>query len=78
MEVIVDGDDEPQRGIDGVELGHLTAIEEAIGQHALGDNAGPVQEDGAGVGEPAGCQAQSAERDEGVAAPVGEPGMIPS
>ena len=74
LQELVDGHDVPERGVDGVELGRfLGPVGEAVGQHALRDRARPLQEDGAGVVEPAGGETEAAERDEGVASPVGEP-----
>ncbi len=73
LEVIVDRDDVPERRVDRVVLGLGALVGKKIWQHALGDGAGPFREDPLGLGQAAGRETQAAERDERVAAPVGEP-----
>ena len=47
-EEVVDGDDEPEAGVDGVVFGGAGAVGEAVGEHALVDVRGPGEEDGLG------------------------------
>ena len=70
---IVHGDDVPERRVDRVELGRVALVGEAVGQHPLGDRPGPLEQDRPRFVEPAGREAEPAQRDERVAAPVGEP-----
>ncbi len=65
----------PERGIDRVELGLLAGIGKAVRQHALGDRIGPGEQDRARQIQPVGQGHEAAQRDEGVAPPVGEPGI---
>ena len=93
-EQVADGDDEPEAGVDAVELGRVAAVREAVGDHAGIDGGGPGEQDFLGqrpVGFEAGVagqavadgevgaegfggEQQAADADEGVAAPIGEPG----
>src|SRR5262249_30042449 len=65
--------DVPECGIDRVELELLAVIREAIRQHPFGDGSGPFEEDRTGIVQPAGREAEPAECDELVPAPVAEP-----
>src|SRR5207245_11387961 len=66
-------DHEPERRVHRVVLGGLAALGETVREHPLRKAPGPLEEDGAGLIEPARREAQAAERYEGVAPPVGEP-----
>ena len=70
---VVDGDHVPEGGIDGVVFGGIALIRKAVRQHALGHDTRPADQDVPRFGQPAGGHAQASQRDEGVAAPVGEP-----
>jgi hypothetical protein len=72
---LVGGHHEPERGIDGVELRRLARVREAVRQHALRDAARPLEQDVARRLDAAGGEAEAPHRDEGVAPPVGEPGI---
>ncbi len=74
-QVLVNGDDEPQRGIDGTELGGVAGIGETIRQHAVRERARPFEQDRPRIVEPARGQADAAHRDEGVPAAIREPGI---
>ena len=68
-------DHEPQRRVGRVELGRLAAIGETVGQQAVLHGARPLEQDRPrGVRPPHG-QAEPTQGDEGVAPPVGEPGV---
>ena len=41
---IVNGDDEPEGGVDGIEFGMVAFIEKAIGEHAFADGGSPGEE----------------------------------
>ena len=69
------GHDVPKRGVHRVELGRVALVREAVRQHALGDGPGPLQQDGARLVQPAGRETEAAQGDEGVPAPVAEPGI---
>src|SRR6266700_8024616 len=71
--IIVDRNDVPERRIDRIEFGLLTGIGEAIRQHALGNNAGPGEQNIARIFQMAGRDAKAANRDKRVAAPIAEP-----
>jgi hypothetical protein len=76
LEVFVGGDHVPERGIDGVVLRLLfRAVGEAVGEHPLRHRARPLLQDAARRVHAAGGQAEAAESDEGVAAPIQEPGV---
>ena len=70
---LVRGDDEPQGGVDSVELRRLPAFRKAVGQHAARDRGRPLEQDLPRQVEAPGRQAEAAKGDEGVPAPVGEP-----
>ncbi len=69
------GNHEPQGRVDRVVLGSLARVGEAVGQHAARFGAGPGVEDVTRELDPARDGEQAAERDEGVPAPVREPGI---
>ena len=48
----VHGDDEPERGIDGIVFRRVAGIGEAVGQHALAHRARPGEQDLLGIVEP--------------------------
>jgi hypothetical protein len=73
IEQIVDRDDEPQRRVDGVEFRLFAGIGEPIRQHAVGDGTCPFEQDVSRLSQPSRRDAQTADRDERVSAPVGEP-----
>ncbi len=72
-EIRVGRDDVEERGVDRVVLGLGAAIGEAVRQEAVLHDAGPREQDVARVLEAAAAQAEAAQRDERVAAPVAEP-----
>ena len=63
----------PERCVHRVVLGRLARIGKAVGQHPFGHRARPLEQNAAGVVQPAGGEAEPAQRDERVAAPVAEP-----
>src|SRR5438093_13223212 len=71
--IIVDRNDVPKRCIDRIEFGLLAGIGEAIRQHALGNNTGPGEQNIACIFQMAGRDAEAANRDKRVAAPIAEP-----
>src|SRR5207247_2459727 len=71
--IIVDRNDVPKRGVDRIEFRLLALIGKAIRQHALRNNAGPLEQNIARIFEPAGGDAEAAKRNERVASPVAEP-----
>src|SRR6059058_3874052 len=73
--IIVDRNDVPERCIDRIEFGLLTGIGEAIRQHALGNNARPSEQNIARVFQMSGRDAEAANRNKRVAAPIAEPGV---
>src|SRR5213075_1526610 len=73
--IIVDRNDVPERCIDRIEFGLLAGIGEAIRQHALGNNTGPGEQNIARVFQVAGRNAETANRDKRVTAPIAEPGV---
>ena len=73
LKEFVDDDDVPERGVDGVVFGCAALIGEAVGEHAFGNGVRPRDENVAGLGQPAGGEAEAAEGDERVAAPIAEP-----
>ncbi len=72
---VADTGHEPQRGVDGVVLGLAPTVGKAVRQHALRDHAAPLQENRSGDVDAPRRQAQPAQGDERVTAPVGEPGI---
>lgn len=72
-QIVVNGDDEPQRGVDGVVFRQAAAVGETVRHHAFGDRVGPFEQDRFRFLMPARREQQTAHRDEGIAAPVGEP-----
>src|SRR6185437_3270699 len=71
---LVDGDDEPERGVDRVVLGRLLVLGKPVGNHALRDVLGPLGQDALGDIESASCKTETTYRDTGVPTPVAEPG----
>src|SRR5947207_12049231 len=73
--IIVDRNDVPERCIDRIEFGLLAGIWKAIRQHALGNNARPGEQNIARVFQMAGRDAEAANRNKRVPAPLAEPGI---
>src|SRR5436189_3774141 len=71
--IIVDRNDVPERCIDRIEFRLLAGIGEAIRQHALGKNARPGKQNISRVFQMAGRDAEAANRNKRVAAPIAEP-----
>ena len=69
----MNGDDIPQRCIDGVVLGLGAIIGEAVREHALGYRLGPTQQNLFGLIETPCRQTESSQGDKRVASPIGEP-----
>ena len=72
-QVVVHRHDVPQRRVHAVVLGAVALLHEPVRQHPLRDLRRPGEQDVAGLIEPAVGDAEAAQGDEGVAAPVREP-----
>ncbi len=75
LQELVHRDHVPERGVDRVELGHVARIRKPVRDHALRDGLRPGEQDVMGELETVRQGHEAAQGDEGVAAPVGEPGV---
>ena len=75
LEQLVRRDHVPERGIDRVVFRLFARVREAVWHHAFGYRRRPGQQDVARQLQAAGQAHEAAQRDEGVAPPVGEPGI---
>ena len=73
FEILPDGFDIPQRGIDGVVFWLAPDVREIVGEHPAVNVARKSEKDLPGNGSPAGRERQSRQRNHGVAAPIAEP-----
>src|SRR5205823_8500412 len=73
--IIIDRYDVPKRGIDRIEFRLFAGIGKAIRQHALRNSARPGEQNIARVFQMSGRDAEAANGDKRVAAPIAEPGV---
>src|SRR5216683_4816648 len=71
--VIIDRDNVPERCVDGIELRLFAAVGKTIWQHSFRNNASPLNQNVARIFESSASNAQSADRDKCVAAPIAKP-----
>ncbi len=75
LQELVHGDHVPERRVHRVELGGVAGLHEPVRELALRHRPGPLHQDRPGIVPPAAGEAEAPKRDEGVPAPVCEPGI---